>query len=383
MIQLSNGACPLSNQRSASFALAGLSPRFGCRHMVYVAPNRYEGQDEFIKQIFVTGGNSLKRQSQLPYANPGDTTITADEKHNPVPFNASKQEKHAFWNNPSQVGWGIAYSGPSGINVTKKSEPAFLDSKFDKTVERLAQQKPQVIMAHLLESKSPANRKIQDTHPFKIGGFALSHHGSLSIKTRNDILNILKIWHKEDSRTPLPKGKSDSERVACYLAAKMLRETGTSDIKRLNTKTLMSLFKGVATELALWSGNQSAEEVEAALDNGADGICTRNNSTFIVSDGQRVLISRHGKAKLYKGTHQVGKNTEYIFSTEKIQPVAQSDIKPIEWEMLPDHSLLLLETQKQDPIKLLQEHLPIRPHPLWERWDDDIKFAKAALWRIV
>jgi predicted glutamine amidotransferase len=317
--------------------------KFGCRVFAYIAPKGYDGQDQFIKQCLLTGSNSMKRQNQLPLFTAGseDPKVADLDYHEEV-----LPQDFAY-----KAGWGIATkpeNSEDGLIVKRSPFPTWQDKTFDQTVVQVAETHPAVVMAHLREARNAdkhAEPVEKNAHPFKIGDWAVMQHGSFPEETLAGLNETLTQLHEQDSSSLLPESEVDTERFACYLAEKIRRQTGSTQVKSLPTKQLTQLFQEALTDIIRWPDRKgethTAEEYPGAFN-------------FVLSDGERVLASRYSPLRpLYLGSHKAASGqAEYILATDKMQPTDDSGLEKIDWALLPNNSITVLERSKKDGSEL-------------------------------
>jgi predicted glutamine amidotransferase len=102
-------------------------------------------------------------------------------------------------------GWGmVSFRDGSPRYIGRSPRPAFLDPSFDSAMEdvpRLAP--PNILIAHV-RAASKGTATLQNTHPFVVGGIVLGHNGTIED------------FHPKTTR--IPKGETDSERLALLVA---------------------------------------------------------------------------------------------------------------------------------------------------------------------
>lgn len=371
-----------------------LEPKFGCRLFAMVSPETYAGHDQFIRQCLLEGGNSLKRQSQLRFADCGDLDVTAQPDFN----NLIKTLSDRYY----QFGWGVASSHDQqpSMHVIKGVRPVSVDSAYDQAARGLADQKPTTIVAHLRETPHFAEREINNSHPFQVANWTLVHHGVLPGNVSRELRNQLMAARQKDPRIPSIKGTTDSEVLATYLAAELIKKTGSASTESLDTTTLKTVYKDAVSKLILWPGTLSFKDARLAVMNSGQGQLRKSPSFFIFSDNQRSLVSRYNVQNVPAGLkklapmlativpshwnlHQfltrledyipghIGSRTipsgekEYLVSSYKLQPTQNSGLNPIDWKPLPaKNSLTVLERLTENnrkTINLTQEALPQAP----------------------
>lgn len=311
--------------------------KFGCRLFAYISPKQYEGQDVFIKQCLLTGQNSMKRQNQLPHLTAGSENpqLAADDYHEEI-----APEAYAY-----KAGWGIAASREDvegSLTIVKKSPfPTWADKTYDQTAKEVAEAHPKVVMTHLREAQNAvkhAEPVEKNAHPFKIGDWALMQHGSFPTETATAIDEVLNKLHATNKAVGLSESEVDTERVARYLAEKLRQQTGSTNIRNVPTEQLARLFKDTVSEIIRWPDPKGAtyktEEYPGTFN-------------FVLSDGNRMFISRYTSLQrrpLYLGTHQAANGkTEYVVATDTMQPTDESGLEKIDWKLLPNNSLTVLE----------------------------------------
>ncbi len=102
-------------------------------------------------------------------------------------------------------GWGIvSFTNGSPHYIGRSDRAVHIDPSFDAAladVQRLSA--PNILIAHA-RAASRGSVKIENTHPFVIGGMVLAHNGT--------------VYDLEPPKGTVPKGESDSELLALTLA---------------------------------------------------------------------------------------------------------------------------------------------------------------------
>ena len=365
------------NERTAH---PSTSVRFGCKMLAYMAPSQYDGQDEFIKSCLSSGGNSLKRQGQLPFGTIGNEHERVNPDFGKNEFLANKS--------PFQIGWGIAILNRAekmDMRCLKVPNPAVLDPQFDTTIATVSNLRPLTLMAHLRQSFQ-LDRNPSDPHPFKFGNWTLMHVGALPSHAVRELKVMLEKANQEDPLVPLPKGTTDSELMACYLAYKMLKKTGKIDTTEVDTQTVQTIFKEAVSDISLWPGTLNQEDLQKSLENGGQGLLRHSPNMFVWSDGERLLASSatNRAGAMYIGVHEsASREQEYLLANQKLQPLPNKNLGRIQWEELPDHAVTVLTREKSDDgttqIQRKQEKLPRRPYKKWQNLVDTFRFLRFAL----
>lgn len=314
-------------------------PRFGCRVFAYLSAQPYAGQDEFVRQCLLTGGNSLKRQNQLRLAAEGDVGTVAVS-----PFSVLDEP------GVRKMGWGLAYSPedggenpdekqasdpPQGLRMAKSPFPTWEKHPdfpaFEAVAEQVANSRPRVLMAHLREyhdlPEVTLTRQTENVHPFRQGDWALAHHGDLPVTLKEALDERLQAWHAKNPDTPLPQGDVDSERLACYMAARFRQTHGTQRIGELPTAQVRTDIKQFLHELDELGGR-----------------CATFN--LVMSDGRRIFATHRSMfgSKLNLGRHRNAEGLpELLLATDKMQPTRKSGLSRIDWEPVPQQSLVSME----------------------------------------
>jgi hypothetical protein len=125
------------------------------------------------------------------------------------------------------------------------------------------------------------------------------------------------------------------------VAEKIRQKTGSVNVKGLKTEQLTNLFKEAVSEIIRWpdpTGRTHTAETFPGTFN------------LILSDGERIVASRYNPARnLYLGKHSnsTGEN-EYVLATDKMQPTDESGQAKIDWTLLPNNSVTVLEQGGKD-----------------------------------
>jgi predicted glutamine amidotransferase len=322
--------------RAPDYAAIRLAVRFGCRVFAYVSPASDAGQDEFVRQCLLSGGNAMKRQSQLPMGQKGDTRQAALDSFKGVAHDGGRK-----------AGWGIAYaphdqpgSKTQGLAVEKSPFPAWSDTHYDQVARLAAKCQPKVLLTHLRESMwgQLQAEDQQNAHPFQLGDWAFMQHGDFPPAVNNGLEACLKAWHAQNARSPLPQGEVDSERIACYVAAKFQQHFGSDEIGPQPTEQVRQVFRQSVGEVIRWPNLTDSKK--ASRHRPYEG--TYN---LVMSDGNRIFATHYNAhTHLFVGTHRNAQGQlEYLLSTDKIQPLPTSGQQKIVWHEVPDNTLITLE----------------------------------------
>lgn len=304
--------------------------RFGCRLFAYMSPQPYQGQDEFLRQCLLTGGNSMKRQNQLKMGEHGDTSKQAEADFHGVKDPGIRK-----------AGWGIVYhpdSQPGKNEASKPESPVHIEKspfaiwsekdrqKFASTAEKAAQSHPKLLLTHLREAHShPPQAEIdKNVHPFRQGDWTLMQHGDFPAVLTEDLEAKLKQWGG-----PLPEGQVDSERIACYVAARLKQKAGTTNIAHRDTRQVCNDFRDIVREI---------------IENPkAKGVGTYN---LVLSDGDRIFVTHYSATpnNMFVGRHENATGQpEILLVTDRLQPTSKSGVKAIQWQAVPDKQIISLE----------------------------------------
>ncbi len=315
--------------------------RFGCRMFGYITPHPDAGDDAFLKQCLLDGGNAMKRQSQLPFAAPGDPAQGFDSQHHEV--------KNPLL--PQKSGWGMAWfqqvakQDTTTIEKRQSTHLPWRDPQFTQAAREAAASRPKVVLNHLRESFEPASQA--HLHPFQFGNWALMHHGDLSAKL---VLHLKKTLAdlKTDARIPQPKTNSDTELLACFLAARLLQQGGSLDtraIERQSPGLTQRIVRDSVNELIQSPGIQSLGDVFRSLKNttASNAGSHPGSLNLIFSDGNQLLATQYLRSTtpfLHVGTHRNARGeTDFVIATQVMQP--QSGER-IHWQAVKPRQMISL-----------------------------------------
>jgi predicted glutamine amidotransferase len=341
-----------------------LKPQFGCRSFAYISSDpKQEGQDEFLRQILVKGGNSMKRQNQLPFTHPGDIQKAADDD-----FQGIVEAEH------KKTGWGLAFTKSDeadadayGMALSRSPLPIHQSKdQFEATVEDLATQKPKTMLGFLREADKASTEEVieANTHPIPIGDWALIHHGTLPKSLTQALEQRLRVMQKMNPDIPLPKTELDSERLACFIGARFLMNYGSLNISNLTSEQIKQELKATHKMLRNFPGKDKWSEYEQILAN----TCTYN---IIISDGKRLFGMKDtmkpdqaSKLNIYVGSHaNKAKKQDIVLATEKLQPLPDSGQGKIEWKPIPNHNVFSIDFPS--PVKAAKKHYTPEFLPLY------------------
>lgn len=336
-------------------------PKFGCRMFAYMAPK--QGEDTFIRQCLLSGGNSIQRQNQLPFGEPGDPEIPA------APHHTEANLLNLDSPYPIKTGWGIAAFSPNPSQAApalfKNELPTFEDEAFVPTAQQIANEQPAVILTHLRESRTKGTSA--EVHPFRIQNWAFMHHGDLSNQIARELREELETRKEQKKPIILPKGKSDSELIACYFASQLLAEAGTADTRKIQDKQLIErLFRQLVTRLSQWPRRESVADIMTTIERNGQGENHPGSLNFVFSDGTRLLASNcitipntPQPSYLHLGKRHAANGTEYVLATYPMQP---TEGQRIQWRAIPNHSILKLERHGSgEKSSIAVEEWPIAP----------------------
>lgn len=103
-------------------------------------------------------------------------------------------------------GWGVvSFMNGSPRYVGRSPRPMHLDPSYDSALQDIQKLRtPNILIAHA-RAASKGGARMENTHPFVVGGVVLAHNGTVHSSLRTP-------------RTSVPKGESDSEVLAMLLA---------------------------------------------------------------------------------------------------------------------------------------------------------------------
>jgi|GEM_PF-5196070 len=327
--------------------------KFGCRMFAYMAPQ--QGEDAFIQQCLLTGGNSMQRQNQLPFGEPGDPDTPAARHHTET--NVLKPGSPY----PIKTGWGIAAftsdASPSAPELFKSALPIFQDNTYEQTARRIAQAHPAVILSHLRESRTPGTQV--EAHPFRIQNWAFMHHGDLSNQIVRELREELKAQQQAKQPVIMPQSKSDSELLACYFASRLLAETGTADTRKIQDKRIVDrIFTELVERMLHWPRRERFADIMTTIERNGQGENHPGSLNFVFSDGTRLLASNcvtapntAHKNYLQLGKRDTAQGTEYLLATYPMQPTTGPRIQ---WKAIPNYSILKLERQNTGAVSSIR-----------------------------
>ena len=321
-----------------------------------------------MRQCLTTGGNSMKRQSQLVHDVKGDTMQTAIENYE------GTTEPIAV-----KTGWGTAYIPGkhkavthTGVNASqhepkfthhlrhkffmhKSALPTWQDNdNFDRASEAAATSHPMVVFNHIREThvkKYNALQKPENAHPFQVGDWMIMQHGDFPPGIIRVLDVLLARWRKQDPGSPVPESDVDTERIACYIGARFRQKYGTVNIGKLCTEQVRHDYGQFMGEII----RNPAPEIDAAKGN-------HGTYNLILTDGERMFATNYSATKeLFLGLHESRNgHQESVLTTDKIQPLASSGLSPIEWQTVPKNSVISIERTSHDP-HLLYQREPFLP----------------------
>ena len=336
-------------------ASAKPNPRFGCRFFVYYPSNPgQEGQDKFIRQCFYKGGNSMERQEQLELWHSGETLKPAIQNFPGRPSNEPTEK----------AGWGLVHSvlTSGGAFLQKVSDCAPIWTNpgfFHRAVDQAAASGPKVVVGFLRERDADKveDSTLDNTHPLRPGNadWTLSHFGDITPPLTAALEKELKRLHREDSNIPLWTTQVDSEKFACYIAAKFYEKHGSIDISGLPDREVRKVLKETINEFRNWPGmeNWTSKQKEKARNGTLNLIITDGKRVFGVRDGAPTNESR----QTFIGSHADSAGMqEALFATDPFQPLDGS--APIKWSRVPYHTVFSLNLDQpvkaQDEVKQLK-----------------------------
>lgn len=363
----------LTSQRS--------KPQFGCRLLAVMSPSQYEGQDTFIKELLTDGGNSLLRQS--PVTNDKGSLSQSTLKAKPG------FDKHAIISNgpPWQLSWGLATLAGWPRQAIKLPNPAAIDPSFPLASDLLAKQKPLGLIGHLRQSYSiDLSDKTPDSiHPFRINDWYLAQVGSVAPNLLDIMSKRLKEAAQHDPEVVLPKGTTDTEVVACYMALKLREQTRDDNSEQISPQRLEAIFKNLMRELTFTPKTPSDEDFQQSMQNGFQGSIRNMGNKFIFANRRQMLFSQLGlnaSKKYYLGTHQlVNGQKDYVISAFPMTPRLRKD-EALSWQLIPDDMMLNLKRVRNPEgdfkIQIEQTDLPKRPNGLVE-FEEDMARCRAVI----
>lgn len=119
-------------------------------------------------------------------------------------------------------GWGIvSFTNDSPHYIGRSDRAMHNDPSFDAALmDAQKMPSPNILIAHA-RAASKGSAKMENTHPFVIGGLVLAHNGT--------------VYDLEPPKGAIPKGESDSELLALILAERYAQE---GDLERALTSLI-------------------------------------------------------------------------------------------------------------------------------------------------
>lgn len=319
-----------SPQYPRATILPNKAPLFGCRLFAYLSPKPSEEQDQFIRECLLTGGNSMKRQNQLPFASTGKPDIAAD------PHYASETDE-------MRRGWGLAWfkANQRKPKIHKSPVPAYRDAEYDRQAQAAAKAQPAALLAHLRDH--PRSGGKGECHPFHYGDWALMHHGDLSASLMAGMSKELDRLAQQGIAVPGPisQKESDSQLLSRFIATRLLQKTGSLNTSHLPAQQLETAFKAIVKELTQWPASHSLAMDKRLYPQNAH-ISHPGSLNLVFTDGKHLIATRNASGcPLYMGKRE--QSPEIVFATDPIQPTPASGLKKIQWQPLQNGQTVLAE----------------------------------------
>jgi predicted glutamine amidotransferase len=181
-------------------------------------------------------------------------------------------EKHAD-------GWGIGYYQATVPEVERGTGPAFDDPAFAACAARV---RTPMVLAHV-RAGSVGERSLVNTHPFRHGRWLFAHNGTITAFER---VGLALATEAAPRFLAGRRGQTDSELVFCWLLSRMAAAGLDPDVPDADLGALRRLFADVVRELA-----QRCDQAGATEPAGLN---------FVLTDGQRLLASRHGRSLFWR-----------------------------------------------------------------------------------
>lgn len=337
--------------------------------LAYITPRPQQGQDEFLKQCLLTGGNSMRRQNQLPFAEQGDTSQVFDPAFQP-------RENSDYDGQPKKRGWGLAWfksagsGGKTTMRVEKSVVPAWRDPQYESTARKASGENPQVLLAHLRDQTFKGEK--EECHPFRIGDLALMHHGDLSSTLVSGLNEELAALERQGVCVPPSRtrgNKSDTELIARFLAARLLQKRGSLDTSTMPPEELKRFFQDVVNELTHWPTASTDAELRKHREQYPTNRKTTHpgNLNLVFSNGRQLLATRYAPGcSLHLGVHRDSQGKlECLVATDPVQLTTDSGIESVQWRELGNKTLFSAyqaEDDKGQPMIVRNEE-PLESSP--------------------
>lgn len=329
------------------------TPHFGCRMFVYYTSEPgCPGQDKLIRQHFADGGNSMERQEQLKWSESGDLGLPAikDFKGRPPGDPTEKAGWSLMFVKLTSLGEAVVKRISDYLPIHKRTE------LFHSSVEQVASNDT-ILASGFIRERDPGKIETdnpENCHPLRPGNadWSLMHHGDITPPLTAALDEKLQQLRHSNSEIPLPKTEVDSERYACYLAARFYEKYGSTNISHLTDEQIQGVLKTTINEFRNWPGMESwsTDQQNKARTGTLNLIITddKNHRVFGVRDGAPDKISR----AIFVGSYANKRGNQVaFFNTDPFQFLDGSE--PIKWKKVPYHSVFSLNLP--EPVKAKDE----------------------------
>lgn len=319
---------------------------FSCRLMAFYSSKPEKPLDKgLVTEFLVNAPISLKNQSS-------EKTNSAISDARNREYNHEDLIRHPDGN---PHGWGIlTYNKDIAIKQRKSQKTAYTDKNFDKTVNELLKDNPNILLAHVrwasIGCRKPGLefKNNENNHPFVHENWSLMENGYKSHALSEEIqTKIADYSEKYDFER---KGTTDSENVLYYFLGKLKDNYPEKEFncKSIGVENVKNVLVEAISELI--SKSSDPEEQDAPF----GGLKVKYNSVrcnTVISDGEVVMAYKKGN-NLYLGMYekQDGERN-YVLSSEKIK---SDNFKMKWWFNIPDNSVVVLEPDKDAAIHWLK-----------------------------
>lgn len=335
----SNKGQSLINKTAYSSYQQKSQPAFGCRLMTFMVPQSAKGQqsDEFIRQCLLESNNSLKNQAKS-HRNVRDGVNDA----------MTLEELSGVLNEEGNPhGWGIlGYLNNKLVGSPQKSiKSAETDPKYDKAVDTLIKEKPDIILAHIRLDTSK-KIAINNNHPFLNGAWSFEHNGTVFIKDSEVLQDKLKEYQNKYNISA--KGTTDSEQCFNYFLGKLKDYNVDTTVSGQDKSLVLKAFADTIRDIKV-NTREKDKSLTGTLTNLEGNIDYLPLINFIASDGENVYAYRKG-LNLFLGEYKLPNGqSDFIIASENIQP--DGGTGKIKWIEIPNDTILSLSKLSDGSIK--------------------------------
>jgi|GEM_PF-4226275 len=343
--------------------IANQPVRFGCRMLVFNSPKPKSGeaqeeQAQLIYNLTSAGGNSLLKQSTR---GPLRNDLEGDQWEKAQPNEGYTDPTGIFRSD----GFGLAYHqhGSHEEKAIRSNKPAWSESGYaiwanalSKLHQTLSKKMNGLnLMVHVRNmAKSAPTSSDQDMHPYILGDWMLMRHGMAS-PTDREALNKLHDAAMEKYGDFGLKSDSDTAKIARCLAARLVEQTGSPDIRNLKTEQVRQILQGLLQKIA------SAEDPSKPTStyNIALSDTTQRGREIVVSYSGPVpsLGVQPRPMQMAIHTRKDGAQ-DLICALEKMQPDPKQGL--LTWHTIPNNTIATFKLDKNNqwkynPVPLLPE----------------------------